>query len=163
MTDLAALLFLGGSAVFDFRTRKVPNRWLALWILLWMAAVIPFSGQPPSAELWFIFRAAGAVFLLFPVFRFRMAGAGDVKTAALLAGMLGASGQEGRCFTDFFRRRPGRLCFLCGAAFWRREAGGLWNILGRCAVLRPARLRRARRQEDRRPTGEKGRQRRNSA
>lgn len=89
MTDMAELLFLGSCAVSDLRTRKVPNRLLAGWFLCWLLLFLPLSGHAPPEMLWFVIRTGAAAILLFPVFRFRMAGAGDVKTAAMLAGMLG--------------------------------------------------------------------------
>ena len=89
MTAVAAV-FLASCALCDLTTKKVPNRLLFGWLFVWMAVVIPLSGRPLSEEARFLARTAGTVLVLFPVFRFRMAGAGDVKTAAILAGMVGA-------------------------------------------------------------------------
>ena len=97
MLDMAAVIFLGGSALFDIRNRKIPNGWLIFWVLLWAVLLIPLSGQPPQAILRFLGRTAGTLLLLFPLFRFRLAGAGDLKTAALLAGMIGPF-RAGRAF-----------------------------------------------------------------
>ncbi|MBP3216712.1 MAG: prepilin peptidase [Clostridium sp.] len=94
---MAAVIFLGGSALFDIRNRKIPNGWLIFWVLLWAVLLLPLSGQPPRAILRFLGRTAGTLLLLFPLFRFRLAGAGDLKTAALLAGMIGPL-RAGRAF-----------------------------------------------------------------
>ena len=68
MLDMAAVIFLGGSTLFDIRNRKIPNGWLIFWVLLWAVLLIPLSGQPPQAILRFLGRTAGTLLLLFPLF-----------------------------------------------------------------------------------------------
>ena len=89
MRDALALLYFGSCALWDLRTRRVPNEWLIGWCLLWMVLVLPGEGAALSEEPRFLLRMAVTVLLLFPFFVFRMAGAGDIKAIAVLAGMTG--------------------------------------------------------------------------
>lgn len=86
MTDEYVLaVFLGGCAVWDLRAHRIPN-W---WVILGMTAGMAFRGTSFWLP-WLAVTTAG-----FPLFLCRMMGAGDIKTAAVLAGFLGAG--EGFC------------------------------------------------------------------
>lgn len=111
MTAVAAV-FLASCALCDLTTKKVPNRLLLGWLFVWIAVVIPLSGRPLSEEARFLARMAGTVLVLFPVFRFRMAGAGDVKTAAILAGMVGAEAAGRALFSGLLAAAAWSACRL---------------------------------------------------
>lgn len=91
------LLVLAGTACFDVRTHKIPNWWLLAGMGLGLIQMMIQSGC--GIFSWDCLRITGkfigALFLTaalgFPIFLFRMAGAGDVKTAALICGYLGMS------------------------------------------------------------------------
>lgn len=84
---------LSGSALWDLRTGKIPNRWLIFGAAAG-AALICLRGWPPEAEVWrlavlYFLRLLFFLILFFPLFLFRMMGAGDCKLLALVGGYLG--------------------------------------------------------------------------
>lgn len=101
-THFLVFLYLFGAAVSDQRTGKIPNRYLLLWFVLFFAeAAVRRNG---------ISFLAGVIFIsavLFPLFFFRMMGAGDIKLMALLGGVFGI--RQGSILLFF-----GLLC----AAIW---------------------------------------------
>lgn len=76
--------YLCGAALWDWRRGKIPNRYLVIWGVFFLAASIR-----QERLLWFIVGAGAALLLLFPLFFFHMMGAGDIKLMALLCGWLG--------------------------------------------------------------------------
>lgn len=91
MRFMLLFLFLGGCAVWDWRTGKIPNRWLLLWLLLFGAFLLYEGRGRPAAVLYFLAATVFTGAVLFPLFLFRMIGAGDIKTAAMINGILGIS------------------------------------------------------------------------
>lgn len=97
------LLYLGGCAVFDVKTRKIPNRWLLFWLVIFSLFLLyETRGQPQDEErsaivligrveamlsFWTAILFTAAV--LFPLYLFRLFGAGDLKLVSLLNGVLG--------------------------------------------------------------------------
>lgn len=96
MGEFMLLLFLSGCALSDLKTGKIPN----VLVLLGAASfgLCVFIRGPSSG---YGFREAGTILLLFlarllftagalfPLFLFRMMGAGDIKVMAVTAGYLG--------------------------------------------------------------------------
>ena len=109
-----ALFFSAGAVCTDLFLEKVPNRWIVLGLaagavcqgLLHGAGGIPFY--------------LGGVFLplvlLFPLFCFRMMGAGDIKLMAVMGGILGSCGILKGMFCAFILGAVLSLAFLisCG-------------------------------------------------
>lgn len=103
------LLFTGGCAIFDLKKRRIPNRLLVIGgilIVLWRFSLgmdegyrLGVGDMPPGemaaflVGLWqggsAVLLAGGAVLALFPLYLFRMMGAGDIKLAALIWGGAG--------------------------------------------------------------------------
>lgn len=94
MEELFMFTFLGGSALSDYRTGKIPNRWLmfgtiCLMTLRWIRGP---SIQPAiwiTEFLLFLFCTSATIIVLFPLFLFCMVGAGDIKLMAMIIGFLG--------------------------------------------------------------------------
>lgn len=106
MLFILVFLYLGGCSLRDWRTGKIPNRFLLGWGMVFVLCSVWFGGWLAGIGtcLW------GTVFtglILFPLFYFRMMGAGDVKMMALLGGALGVY----RGFEVIF-------CGLAAAAAW---------------------------------------------
>lgn len=119
MLFFLVFLCLGQCAYADLKTGKIPNRLLLCWFLifwglrfLWI--LCPAASAAAGAGLFggdflcggavsyggeilyggwepivFVLRCLAVTVFLFPLFLFRMMGAGDVKLTALLAGVLG--------------------------------------------------------------------------
>lgn len=124
---LMLLLFTGGCAVFDLKKRRIPNGMilsggcLFLMIRFGLGIKIGYAGgwgrlEPgmAAALLWglceavkCLFRAGMLLAVLFPLYLFRMMGAGDIKMAAVLFGAAGMR-QGGRIL----------LCALAAAGVW---------------------------------------------
>ncbi len=93
------------AAATDLLWRRIPNIWLGSWfltgLLLTGLGMVPMQGAGPGAEtflqeLWswqaeiiYLGRAAAAYLLLYPAWRLRVAGAGDVKLGSVMAAFLG--------------------------------------------------------------------------
>ena len=116
------LLFTGGCAFWDLKKRRIPNGMLLLGglLFLWirfglgmkMGYTAGWDGRLPGygAALMmgigetcgYLIRIGSLLIVLFPLYLFRMIGAGDIKMAAVLFGAAGL-------------RQGGRI-FLCGLA-----------------------------------------------
>lgn len=123
------LLFTGGCAFWDLKKRRIPNGMLLLGGLLFllirfglgmkMGYTAGWDGRLPGygAALMmgigetcgYLIRIGSLLIVLFPLYLFRMIGAGDIKMAAVLFGAAGL-------------RQGGRI-FLCGLA-----AAGIWSL-----------------------------------
>lgn len=89
------MLFLLGGAVFDLRSHRIPNWWIACCILAGLGLewwLLP-AGEGMREAWWpallFFLRLLAVSVLFFPLFRLRMIGAGDIKLMALMCGCLG--------------------------------------------------------------------------
>lgn len=109
-----ALFFSAGAVCTDLFLEKVPNRWIALGL----AAGVGCQGFLHGARGMPVY--LGGVFLpavlLFPLFCFRMMGAGDIKLMAVMGGFLGSSGIIKGMFCVFLLGAVLSLAFLisCG-------------------------------------------------
>ncbi len=124
MISLILFLVLSAGAVTDGRTGLVPNCLVFSGaVLLSLAAPSDpafagtFAGvsQPGRYLLIVLMMAArflGCMVLVFPVFRLRLFGAGDLKAAALLPAFLGI--------------REGGMCIFC--ALFPAAAWSLWKM-----------------------------------
>lgn len=96
MIVLFVFTMLAGSAWMDVRTGKIPNGWLLFCTLCLLAA--QWIRGPSFFTVWEVggilsFGIQAMLFLaiFFPLFLFRMMGAGDIKIMALIGGSLGIS------------------------------------------------------------------------
>lgn len=85
------MVILLGGAWYDIREQRIPNWWCGLacvcgGCLAWICAP---QGQKIWQPLLYVIRLLAVIVIWFPLFRFRMIGAGDVKLMALIAGYLG--------------------------------------------------------------------------
>lgn len=93
--DIALLfVFLTGGAWQDLRRSRIPNWWISIGVVSFVTAQFiraPSGGLPEFGLLMasFLLRIAAFVLVLFPLFLFRMMGAGDIKVMALMGGYLG--------------------------------------------------------------------------
>ena len=133
------LLFTGGCAFWDLKKRRIPNGMLLLGGLLFllirfglgmkMGYTAGWGGRLPGygAALMmgigetcgYLIRVGSLLIVLFPLYLFRMIGAGDIKMAAVLFGAAGLR-QGGRIF----------LCGLAAAGICGRTSGKA-SVVGR--------------------------------
>lgn len=84
------LIAVTGSALWDLRTGRIPNRWLLAWcFLLGIGRAAICRGSPWEAGILYGADICFAAICFFPLFLFRMMGAGDIKLMALITGALG--------------------------------------------------------------------------
>lgn len=87
------LLFavLSGGAWYDIRERRIPNRLVVSGAVCGLGLLILTApeGGAAAAAAGYLLRIFLILFLCFPLFLFRMIGAGDIKLMALTAGYLG--------------------------------------------------------------------------
>lgn len=87
------LVCLGGCALWDVRTGRIPNLWLAFWLCVIGIGKVFCGGESGGQKAEVFLAYFGAMFfaaaILFPLFIFRMMGAGDIKLMAVLCGALG--------------------------------------------------------------------------
>ena len=125
-----ALFFSAGAVCTDLFQEKVPNRWIVLGLaagavcqgLLHGAGGIPFY--------------LGGVFLplvlLFPLFCFRMMGAGDIKLMAVMGGILGSCGILKGMFCAFILGAVLSLAFLISCGNLRERFSYFFHYLKVC-------------------------------
>ncbi len=84
---LSAAFLASAAFAMDLHSHKVSNRWIALgWIWgMWLQYALGGLGGVGR----FFAGAAVPIFLLFPLFYFRMLGPGDIKLLSVLGGLLG--------------------------------------------------------------------------
>ncbi len=85
------LVILLASAITDVRRHRIPNGWILAGLLAGLALAV-MEAEPGRAGLaagGYLFRIIICVSVLFPLFVLRMAGAGDIKLMAVMAGFLG--------------------------------------------------------------------------
>lgn len=82
------LLCLAGAGMWDLRTGRVPNKWVAFW---YGAGLCISAWGGVMAAGGYLGRSFAVVAVLFPLFLCRMMGAGDIKSMALICGYLGSS------------------------------------------------------------------------
>ena len=124
------LLFTGGCAFWDLKKRRIPNGMLLLGGLLFLLIRFGLGMKMGYTAGWgwrlpgygaalmmgigetcgYLIRSGSLLIVLFPLYLFRMIGAGDIKMAAVLFGAAGL-------------RQGGRI-FLCGLA-----AAGIWSLV----------------------------------
>ena len=127
MISLILFLVLSGGAVTDVRTGLVPNRLVfsgAALLCLAAPSDPAFAGyfagvSQPGRYLLIVLilavRFLGSLILIFPVFRLRLFGAGDLKITALLPAFLGV--------------REGGMCVFC--ALFPAAAWSFWKMFRR--------------------------------
>lgn len=124
MLFFGMFLYLAGAAIWDGKTGRIPNRYLLVWLFVF-AGYLFFAGElsgkamllsgcdPPERLVvllrfcLFVGRILAGAIILFPLFFFRMMGAGDCKVMALLCGAMGVV----RGFRIIF-------CGLAASAVW---------------------------------------------
>ena len=92
-------VILSGSAVWDLKEHRIPNWWLAAgffacWLEILREGIRGVPGEKlPGVLMFSSVLYIGAVLVtltfIFPLFLFRMMGAGDLKLIALVCGGLG--------------------------------------------------------------------------
>lgn len=123
------LLFAGGCAISDLKKRRIPNGMILsggwVFLMIWFGLGIKIGYvdgwgrlEPGVAAAILLglcevvkclLRAGMLLIMLFPLYLFRMMGAGDIKMAVVLFGAAGM-------------RQGGRI-LLCGLA-----AAGVWSL-----------------------------------
>ena len=95
------LVILLGGAWYDVRERRIPNWWSFGAVLcgLGLCILTAAQGETGREVLKYGLRLAAATAILFPLFLFRIMGAGDIKMMAVTAGCLGVS--DGACAIGF--------------------------------------------------------------
>lgn len=94
MLMILLFVFLTGGAWQDIKMARIPNWWIAFGAVCF---VTTHFIRGPSGELMgfgretvgFLFRITVFVIVLFPLFLFRVMGAGDIKVMTLMGGYLG--------------------------------------------------------------------------
>lgn len=134
MTAFLLFAILSGCALWDWRTGRIPNWWLATGVVLGIAVIwLPEAGGwlgwtggwLGGTGVWlggaadgtvsaaavmtaaYLFKFLFFIVLFFPLFLFRMMGAGDCKMLALIGGYLGIADGSLVMFYGFL-----------AAAFW---------------------------------------------
>ena len=82
-----ALLTVSAAAWMDLRSAKVDNRWLLLCLMLGLVIQLADNGLSVLKQV--VPGTLLPLLLLFPFFRFRMIGAGDIKLFSVLGGFMG--------------------------------------------------------------------------
>ena len=72
--------FSGAAAVCDWRSSKIPN---------WLLICGFITGLLWDRDIAYVLRFLGPVLALYPLYRLRMIGAGDVKLLGVYAGLIG--------------------------------------------------------------------------
>ena len=83
-----ALLLLIAAVVTDLRTYRVPNGLVVSGMIV--GGILFLLGVRPGGVFYFLGDLMGPMVLLYPVYRMRGIGAGDVKLCAALATIVGA-------------------------------------------------------------------------
>jgi prepilin peptidase CpaA len=78
------------AAVWDWRTRRIPNWLVATALIVALPLQIMLHGAAGGMQVWFLGALAGFLILL-PGYLIRALGAGDVKLMAALGAMCGAA------------------------------------------------------------------------
>lgn len=97
---LSAAVLATAAFAADLRWQKVPNLWIMfgwIWGLLYQ-----YGGWGWGGTVRFFIGAAMPVISLFPLFRFRMLGPGDIKLLSALGGLLGRQAVIRLVFLSFF-------------------------------------------------------------
>lgn len=87
------LVILFGGACYDMKEHRVPNWWVlsACACGLGLCVLTAAKGQEVWSILKYMARLGGVMVILFPLFMFRVMGAGDIKMMAVITGCLGVS------------------------------------------------------------------------
>jgi prepilin peptidase CpaA len=85
------LVILFGGACYDMKEHRVPNWWVISAMLcgLGLCILTAAQGQELPAVLRYMARLMAVTAVLFPLFRFRVMGAGDIKMMAVITGCMG--------------------------------------------------------------------------
>lgn len=125
-----ALFFSAGAVCTDLFLEKVPNK----WIILGLAAGAGCQGLSHGAGGMpaFLSGVILPLLLLFPLFCFRMMGAGDIKLMAVLGGILGVSGILRGMFCAFILGAVLSLAFLISCGNLRERLSYFFRYLRVC-------------------------------
>lgn len=97
---LSAAIFATMAFAMDLHRQKVANVWILagwVWGLYLQYAAMEWGGILP-----FFIGSSIPIFCLFPLFYFRMLGAGDIKLLSVLGGLLGGRAVLRLIFLSFF-------------------------------------------------------------
>lgn len=85
------LVILFGGACYDMKEHRVPNWWIlsALLCGLGLCMLTAAEGQEVREVLKYAVRLMAVTGVMFPLFIFRVMGAGDIKMMAVITGCLG--------------------------------------------------------------------------
>ena len=85
------LVILFGGAFYDVKEQRVPNWWVLCAVLcgLGLCVLTAKEGQELASVLKYGTRLAAVTGVMFPLFLFRVMGAGDIKMMAVITGCLG--------------------------------------------------------------------------
>lgn len=86
VANSALLILLSLAAVYDLRTRRIPNRLVLLGILV-ASLFAGFAGG--KAILWGAMGLSAALAVFYPIYAAGWLGAGDVKLMGLVGGFFG--------------------------------------------------------------------------
>lgn len=97
---LSAAIFATAAFAMDLHRQKVANVWImAGWIWGWC---LQYAAREWDGVLQFFAGSSIPIVCLFPLFYFRMLGAGDIKLLSVLGGLLGARAAFHLMFLSFF-------------------------------------------------------------
>ena len=95
----AALCLTAGAVWMDLRFTKVKNSWIAGWILA--GSILQLAGAGPPA-IGRLLAGMAVPLILYPLFSFRMLGAGDIKVLMALGILTGPEDILSCIFFTFF-------------------------------------------------------------
>lgn len=108
------------AAVTDFLWSRIPNIWLGSWFLTGLL-LTGQEIQPVLPAVAYLFRAAAVYLLLYPFWKLRMLGAGDVKLCSIMAAFLGVQAFAGCVFNSLLVGSILSFFYLVFTkSFWQR-------------------------------------------
>ncbi len=128
-TVCAALFLSAGAACMDLRQSKVDNGWLLFWLGTGLCIQLIRAG--PGMLKACLPGIVIPLLLLFPFFYFRMLGAGDIKTLAVLGSMLGGRAILSCLFLTFLLGAALSLAIFLLDGGWQQRLQYLFSWLRR--------------------------------